>query len=323
MKRFTTILFALLFTFAGFGQDVLSYDDKALTYSDTVLEYTAVFCAEYQAVYDAYDVVPARDTALKQDAMVRDLIEDGIWAKLDVIYVFANNTRANAKINWINPGTFDILPVNMVGGDFVAYRGWTGNGVNGYLRTQFNPTAAGGNYSQNDASWSSYIRTDINENNYDHGVRSAAKHSRFGARTVTNATYCLINDFTNLGPANADARGFYVGNRTAANARVLYKNAAILGNDANASLDIPDAEWFILCQNNVDVPDGYSTKQIAQFSAGASLDEAGNSEVTNFTNAIETYMDYVGAGVISECLWLILLLIPNVRRKEEEFRIVA
>jgi len=128
---------------------------------------------------------------------------------------------------------------------------------------------------------------------------------------------------TSGGVVNADSRGFYITKRDAANSVSHYRNAVNILNEAIVSAALTNFELYILAVNDNGVPDICSPIMVANFLVGANLDEIGNSEVTNFTNTLETYMDYVGAGVISECLWLILLLIPNVRRKEEELRIVA
>jgi len=318
MKRLTTLFLALLITFVGFGQRVLEYEGKVLTY-DSVTVHTG-FCSEYQAVYDAYDLKPAADTAMRQDKMVRDLITYGIWAKLDVLYILSNNTWANSLINWINPGTFDLIPVNLVAGDFTAYRGWTGDGISKYLRTQYNPTLHAINYAQNNASIGHYTRTDANGLHSDFGGSAADRAYILGRNGGT--AFLTLNDGVASGfGATPNSIGFYIGNRIVAANRSLYKNSALIATVAMASTGIPNMEFTFLSRGIP--PSALSPRQIACGFVGGGLDEAGNSEVTNFTNAIETYMDYIGAGVISECLWLIILLIPNIRRKEEEFKMAA
>jgi hypothetical protein len=75
----------------------------------------------------------------------------------------------------------------------------------------------------------------------------------------------------------------------------LYHNTSevTLTNSTVASTDVPDDDIQILAQSNTL---GYSSKQHALAFAGAGLDQ---SEVTAFTNAVETYMDSNGKGVIS------------------------
>jgi hypothetical protein len=86
-----------------------------------------------------------------QNRLMLGLKSSGAWAKLDLFYVFATNatSAADALVNWKSgfpEGTLINSPT------FTANQGFTGNGVDAYIDTNFDPTISGVNYTQNNAS---------------------------------------------------------------------------------------------------------------------------------------------------------------------------
>jgi len=115
MKRLLFLL--LLIPVLSFGQEVYTYGGKAVTYGGEAVR-TSVYCAEYQAVYDAYTTKPSDAVAAIDNTMVSGLVSDGVWAKLDVVWVYASHTNGagEALLDWKQPtggtdivtdGTFD------------------------------------------------------------------------------------------------------------------------------------------------------------------------------------------------------------------------
>ena len=184
---------------------VVTCDTFGNIYFKTSGSYT--FCLQYQAVYDAFPSKPDAAYAQQQDIMVRALVAAGIWAKLDVFYVFAQNARDSALVNWVNPGTFNAIEVNGLI-NFVQWQGYTGNGVNQYLRTQYNPQLHATNYLQNSASFGVYIRDNINENTIDIGYRGVS--DSYLASRYTGSAYHTINDNTVNGALSLDSSGFWI-----------------------------------------------------------------------------------------------------------------
>ena len=253
------------------------------------------FSTQYQTVYDAFIVKPPADVAEDQDQMVRGMIADGDWQTKDIFYITSAQSAADSLINWINPGTHDLTIVNLLAGNFTAYRGWTGNGVNGYLNTNYNPNTDGVNYLLDSASFGVYVRTDVEELRTDIGIQSAGTVSFLSPRRAIDVMECRINDNVQLISANTDSRGFYVVSRTGANARAVYKNRISMGNDAQVSIAIPNEDVYVLCRNNAGVSVDFSTKQIAAAFAGGGQTQ---TNVNNFTDRLETFMDSIGAGII-------------------------
>ena len=111
---------------------------------------------EYQAILDKATALgytlPSDAVKLKQNTLLASLKASGVWAKLDVFYVFAvdNNASAFATLNWKNPNANQSTLVSSP--TFVNNGGFQGNGTSSYIDTNFNPATQGVQYTQNNAS---------------------------------------------------------------------------------------------------------------------------------------------------------------------------
>jgi hypothetical protein len=119
------------------------------------------FISQYQDVYDAFTAKPSLTIANYQDTLVRALVAAGVWAKLDLLHIYAAhaNTNGEAQINWINPGTFDAVLYGTPNPSFVALEGFTSDGANGYIKPGFTPSVNSIKATQNSASLGVYKRT--------------------------------------------------------------------------------------------------------------------------------------------------------------------
>jgi hypothetical protein len=117
-----------------------------------------IFTAEYKAVLDKAlsftptpYTLPTTATQQKQNKLLKSMKADGVWAKLDVFYVFAQDGSAEfATLNWKNPAANQ---ANITSSPtFVSNGGFTGNGTSSYIDTNFNPATQGVQYTQNNAS---------------------------------------------------------------------------------------------------------------------------------------------------------------------------
>ena len=108
------------------------------------------FEAETLAVLAAYTVEPDGATQILMNDIVVELKTRGMWALLDTFYVMATNEDAGARVNWINPGTFDLVDVGTP--SFVVDEGYDFNGTDNQLDTGYNLSTSGGNYLRNSAS---------------------------------------------------------------------------------------------------------------------------------------------------------------------------
>jgi hypothetical protein len=113
------------------------------------------FDADYQAILDKGTALgytlPSASVQAKQNTLLTSMKADGVWAKLDVFYVFAQDGgSAFATLNWKNPNANQSTLVSSP--TFVSNGGFQGNGTSSYIDTNFNPLTQGVNYILNNAS---------------------------------------------------------------------------------------------------------------------------------------------------------------------------
>ena len=261
-------------------------------------QFAGIFVTEYQTLYDSLTTKPSAAIADAQDTMVRAFIDAGVWAKLDLFYLFAQtvNSASEALKNWVSPGTFDATAVNSPA--FDALEGFTSNGSTSYINLNYRPVTDATNYAQNSACGGVYIRTNVAEDMFDFGVFDDIPSSwlAFASRYAADNAYHRINDSTADLDTNTDSRGMFIMSRTGAALKKTYKNKILLIDDTTASKTPPDKNVYALANNSNDVSASqFSTKQISLLFLGAGLTL---SEVEDATDAIEAYMDSNGKGVI-------------------------
>jgi len=110
---------------------------------------------EYQAILDRATILgytlPSDAVKLKQNTLLTSLKSTGVWAKLDVFYVFAQDGgSAFGTLNWKNPNANQSTLVNSP--TFVSNGGLMGNGTSSYIDTNFNPSTQAVQYTLNNAS---------------------------------------------------------------------------------------------------------------------------------------------------------------------------
>jgi hypothetical protein len=261
---------------------------------------TSIFGAfgdEYQAVYNAMTNKPSAAVATAQNTMVATLVAAGIWSKLDVFYLFAqeSNAASEALINFVNPGTFDATLVNSVA--FVSLEGFTSNGTSSYINTNWDADADGSNFLQDDASLGLYIRTNLGEGVVDLRAYDGADYISLSVRDGSDVAYFSTNQAGNDSVGSmTDSRGMWVMNRVDSTDNDLYRNGSSVDDNSTASTGKPGVDLYIGAANQNGTPTLWSNKQYSVFFSGGSLTP---TEITNLTNAIEAYMDSNSKGVIA------------------------
>lgn len=92
---------------------------------------------------------------VKFDTYIKGLKDSGIWAKLDVLYLFAGDADVNFKmINLINPNKHFATPN---GGLTWDKNGVKGNGTNAYIDTNYNAATNGVKFKLNNAHFGGYV----------------------------------------------------------------------------------------------------------------------------------------------------------------------
>ena len=254
------------------------------------------FCAEYQRIYDDLSGIgtpPSDAIAAAQNTMVCGLVDDGVWAKLDVFYLYAQTTNAGgeALMNWIATGLFNAVAFNAPA--FVPLEGFTG-GTNEYINWNWIPSVNGVNYTNNLASYGFYSRINVDENSIDIGANGTSDLLII-TKNGGNATI-RINAIGSAVGANADTRGLFIINKfNAATENDLFRNKVNIINGVIANSGTPDVTVYSLAQNNAGVAANFSTRQLSMAFGGGGLTQ---TDIDNLTDRFEIYMDSNGKGVI-------------------------
>jgi len=255
------------------------------------------YCSEARAIFDAMPTKPDSTRKGLINDLVKGLIDDGIWAKLDILYLTAAHASDSSLLNWINPGVHDCTVVNLVAGQFTIDRGWTGNGVNGFLNSNYNPAIDAINYALNDASIGAYCRLNIQEDGIIIGLSGVPNGIYIYPRylSIANRFLAKLNDDTFSSIANLNSQGFYIASRDVAAHKDVYKNA-VKTEQIELSTAIENGNLYILVGNNIIGGETeWSTNQVAAAFAGGGMTQ---TNVNNFTDRLETFLDSIGAGVI-------------------------
>ena len=288
MKKLIFIL-SLFLSFPVFGQ--VAFMSGGYTAE-------AGYCAEYQAVYDAYTTKPDAATAAIWNTCVETWVANGEWATKDVIYVYAAHTNGagEALKNWKNPGTFDATAY--LAPTHTANQGILGNGTTQYIDCGgWVSSTHGVNYVQNSASQIIYVRTDIAANTW-HGVWTSAgtKGTLISPRYGNDKVYFGINDAGQANYANANGSGMYVNTRTAAAVKVVYKNKVLIFTSDHVSTGVPTHSPYCLAYNADGVATAHRADQVSLYAFGAGMTQ---THVDNFTDPFEVAMDALGTGIIA------------------------
>lgn len=220
------------------------------------------------------------------DDLVGSLKTAGVWAKLDALWVIAAHDAQAASLNWKNPATFTISLVDAP--TFLADRYYQTDGSNDQLSTGFNPTTAGGSYTQNSAMvllWNVLEGQTFGTGGAD---ASGSNGIRLIARNATNQVAWRVNSADATTTANSLAVGCWAINRSASNAIQMYKDGASFHTATTASTAMV-SDTIRLGGNNA------ATFRQGRFLAAAVGGSLTGTEHGDLYTALNTYMTAVGA----------------------------
>ncbi len=222
--------------------------------------------------------------------LLAGLQTDGVWTKLDRLWIFAAENSQSALTDMSSAHT---LAAVVAAPTFTIDRGYAGNGSTSYVNTTFNPATQGTNYKLNTASVHCW------DNSNRAGANLVQIGSDNGTDYITIATFGLgsttllnINELAagNTG-ASANSIGFFSLNRSAAAAIQSYQNGASIGSGTTSASVIPSFAVFVGARNSSGTAGLFSTDQMSAAALGGSL-SAG--ETLLFYNRLRTYMTAVG-----------------------------
>lgn len=226
--------------------------------------------------------------------LVDDLVGTGLWDKMSAIWPFVGGTASTHKFNLKDPRDADDayrLTFNS-GGDHSTTLGYIPNAIGnvangGYADTHFIPRDHLTQNSTHLAFYSTRDTTPISEcemGNYAWDGDSA-KRFHLIIRYSNNAFYYGMSESGGTNVSSTDARGLFVGTRTASNLQAAYRNGAQLGTNSGASVALPNNTTWIgginSFQDRTDRSCGFA-------SIGSGLDETDNANLYTTVQAFQT-----------------------------------
>jgi hypothetical protein len=254
-----------------------------------------VYDADYQAIltYAASiltpvpAVLPSDANKLVQNQFVLDLKAAGIWNKLDHLCVYNGPTPCNdvfAVIDWKNPNAVrmsTIIPTV----SFVNNQGFQGNGITGYIDSNYNPSTMGQNYLLNSASFGYYMRTiDTTPQDQESGFSSQGSGGRSWVRygSTTKRAYMNSSSFASYSFFTASSNQLVIASRLNSTQFDLYNNGSLTQTLSVSSTAITNVNFLSFRQVNV-----YSNCQLGLVFAGGGLTGA---EISAFQTAWVAYL---------------------------------
>jgi hypothetical protein len=242
------------------------------------------FDADYQAVLTyATSKGWALPNAAVQTAgndLVVALKAAGIWAKRDVLFVFATNGDANfACIDWKNPSdTTNATRVNDFALTFTANQGFTGNGTSSFIDTNYNPSTFGGQFTLTNAGYEAYLFAASGTGSIcgqdNATINKIARNDIAGHGVNSSNNLSATFDYT----ATAGLKSIH---RTSGTDITLANGATTAARTGSVLGSVPNSKMTVL--KNVTL---FGAHTVSTFGAGASL----VSELSDYNTAINTYI---------------------------------
>jgi hypothetical protein len=239
------------------------------------------FDADYQAILNRATTLgytlPSASVQAKQNTLLASLKSTGVWAKLDVFYVFAQDGGADfGTLNWKNPNANQSTLVNAP--TFVSNGGLMGNGTSSYIDTNFNPATQGVQYTQNNASRYFFTHAISGTGRFDGNMNAGRNSIVRGATTAQRINAGSVNslltsfDFT----ATANTKSIH---RTSSTNVTLYNSTTGASNtQLSAAMDSAN-QWILRSATT------YGAHTCAGYAMGASM----ITEHSDFINTWNTY----------------------------------
>lgn len=296
-QEFSDRRYALSFTGAGLDAS------EVTTLNTEVNNLLAAFVDE-----DAQDFINRLTGTYSQtelnafDIFFAKLKSDGLYDTINALYIFALDSADDALLNL--KGT-DYTATRENSMTFTAREGFTGNGTNMYIDTNFNPTAASGNYTQNSGTLGVYCRNNIAENSFSIGSQTSSSSNRsyITPRWSDNVAYAIVNGdggVNYVSPTVTTSAGFMAVSRTTSTAIASYQNGSLLDSGNFTSQAPANASFYIGAAHDLSNASGNSSsgETSNQLAAGVIASGWDATQHANFNTALEELLDVLGAGVV-------------------------
>jgi hypothetical protein len=242
------------------------------------------YSASANQFFDRLITPPA--TAYLYDSLISSLVASGAWALLDVLNVAGAPDSGTSLVN-LKQSSFQATITETAGiPTFTPNVGWNGGGSPGQkcIDFHFNPSIAGGNYTQNNAMFFAWQIGGTQANEQIITDTSGGANVELWPKYSNGNTLWAINgDGTEISAAqSADGSGLWVIQRTAANVCVAYNNDVLFQTSSNVSAALI----------NKDLQTNIGTNKIFAWGMGAPLS---GSQRTSLFSGLQTIGRGIGA----------------------------
>lgn len=242
----------------------------------------ASYCAEAVAFFNRLATAPTTARAQQYDTLIRALVNSGVWAKLDCLWVLAAADTATAIKNLVST-SHSLTEVNSPA--FVADRGYTSDGSTSYLSGP-NIFTFGGQYVQDNAHLGVYVGTNVSAaNKFDAGNGNLSINPRNSTVMQTRINASAADNVTP--PATLSSVGHSCLSRDNSANFDAYKNGTLVANTARTSA-APTSAVLLVCQSGGN----FSTRQVSACHIGGALTAL---QVAVVNSSLSTYLQSIGA----------------------------
>lgn len=236
---------------------------------------------------------PDRFRAFVIDELVRAMVDAGVWAVADAVYVLAAADRQTGRLNWKST-SYNLSEVNVP--TFVVDKGFVGNKTNQALSTGFIPSSAGGHFTQNSASFGAFALAgpaDAAGAQIDIGAQGGGR-SAYSGRSNGAAELVAFNDPGATATVQHQGKvGLWTHSRGSAGAFKSYCGELLMETISSSSTGLPTAEFRILSSTA-----GFQTNRPVTFAfIGGAL---GDAQVSALSRAVDRYLARIESSALLE-----------------------
>jgi len=170
---------------------------------------------------------------------INGLVTDGVWTKLDALYLFAAADSATARTNLKSSSYGATLTGSPT---FTADQGFSGGSTTAYVNTNLNSSTAGGNATQNSFHFSVWDNANPTPDaGRQVGVDGGdQQHIYVG---FGGTTYFRVGETSGIS-VGTNFYGFYLGNRSSSsNIQGYFNGSSVVTSTSNTSNPLDNVNW--------------------------------------------------------------------------------
>lgn len=227
-------------------------------------------------------------------ALICGMVSDGTYSLLDALYIFATNTTTTANLNLINTN----FTISTGTAGFIPDIGYNGNGNSAALTTNYTPSTAGGNLTQNSASIGIVVQsTAVNSGGTPFGAGGGTPNSFLYFSLNTLVIGSEVNGLTFPTVAISSPKGAWTSTRSNSTTRSIYQNgnSTAIDTSSDPSTGLTSFPILLFAVNNgAGGAQDFSNAQISAAFIGGGLT---GTQAAAINNRINTYLSSFGVNV--------------------------